>query len=161
MGSLLHYTIQYDHVGWPPEPPFNFNYVSVPALPRGQTIEYIFRAAIDQCPQKDVRGVLNDLYRFLVFSNYAKFDDNIREPPESLRELDEKYPYAHCLYEAEQFSSAYHQPGEANTTGAVLYLLMHSRNSNYVNHLLGVSSSQCFRTSTFPKNDRTWQRRNK
>ncbi len=114
-----------------------FEYVPAPPLPAGTTNEAIFRRAIQECNDSERKMVLIDLYRFLVFSNYARFDDNVREREPSLQHLDVVYPYAHKLAEASGFNATWHQSRATNTSGAVLYLLIHSRNPPNVTEILG------------------------
>jgi len=116
---------------------FNFVYVPVPPLPRGNSREGVFRRAIATCEDVTLRPILNDLYRWLVFSNYAGFTSptphSTRE--EVLQDMDRVYPYGGALREAEHLRVSYHPFGD--TQGAILSLLMHSQNPPDVNHRLG------------------------
>src|SRR5262249_746512 len=116
---------------------FGFDYIPVPRLPRGNSSEVVFRRAIAACEDATLRPILNDLYRWLVFSNYAGFTSptphSTRE--EVLQEMDRVYPYDGALREAEHFRVSYHPFGD--TQGAVLYLLMNSKNPQDINHRLG------------------------
>src|SRR5215831_2122437 len=116
---------------------FSFDYIPVPSLPRGNSREGVFRRAIATCEDDTLRPILNDLYRWLVFSNYAGFTSptphSTRE--EVLQDMDRVYPYGGALREAEHLRVAYHPLGD--TQGAILYLLMNSKNPQDVNHWLG------------------------
>lgn len=116
---------------------YTFDHVSVPPLSTGRTIEDVFRKSIGRSTTDLVKRVLTDLYRFLVFSNYAKFDDNHGERSESLKELNSQYSYAGKMVEAQSFGASNHQSQSTNTLGAVVYLLMNSKNSKETNQVLG------------------------
>jgi hypothetical protein len=121
---------------------FDFVYTPVPPLPSGDSGESIFRRAIAECQEHTRRLVLTDLYRWLVFSNFAKFGGSRSKGTRerTLQELDAVYPYGGVLMEATNAQASYHPFG--NTQGAVLYLLMQSlrqaQNREDVNYLLGV-----------------------
>jgi hypothetical protein len=116
---------------------FDFVYVPVPPLPRGNSREVVLRRAIAESQDETLRPILNDLYRWLVFSNFAGFTSNTTNGTrkDALQEMDAIYPYRRALREAEHFAASYHPWGD--TQGAVLYLLMHSQNPQDVNHRLG------------------------
>lgn len=134
-------TIKYDVGGRKDKRSYSFPYTPVPALPTGSSNEEIFRQAIRKWPEGAARLVLSDVYRYLVFSNFAQFNSNLNSRSNSLRQLDVPYPYAHRIAEASAFDSGYYQSHITNITGAVLYLLMQSRkglkNSDEVNRILG------------------------
>lgn len=94
MAETFRTTVKYEFIrgSTRAERTYTFDYVSVPPLSTGRTIEDVFRKSIGRSTTALVKQVLTDLYRFLVFSNYAKFDDNHRERSESLKELDSQYP---------------------------------------------------------------------
>jgi len=116
---------------------FNFAYLPVPPLPRGNSREGVFRRAIATCEDETLRPILIDLYRWLVFSNYAGFTSPTPHSTraEVLQDMDRVYPYGGALREAEHFRVSYHPFGD--TQGAILYLLMNSKNPQGVNHRLG------------------------
>jgi hypothetical protein len=116
---------------------FAFDYIPIPPLPRGTSREGVFRSAIAACHDDTLRAVLNDLYRWLVFSNFAGFTSAATKSTrgQTLQEMDVVYPHCGTLREAENFEASYHPFGD--TQGAVLYLLMHSQNVQDVNHRLG------------------------
>jgi hypothetical protein len=116
---------------------FAFDYIPIPPLPSGTTREVVFRSAIAACQDDRLRAVLNDLYRWLVFSNFAGFTSNTTHGTreQTLRAMDVVYPHCGTLREAENFEASYHPFGD--TQGAVLYLLMHSQNPKDVNLRLG------------------------
>jgi hypothetical protein len=116
---------------------FAFAYIPIPTLPSGTSREVVFRSAIAACQEDTLRAVLNDLYRWLVFSNFAGFTSHTTPGTRKqiLHTMDVVYPYGGALREAEDFAASYHPFGD--TQGAVLYLLMHSQNAQDVNHRLG------------------------
>jgi hypothetical protein len=140
MEMLQRATVQYYHIGANKEKQlrsFDFDYIPVPPLPSGNSGESIFRTAFSECRDETLRSILNDLYRWLVFSNFAKFGGNRKkgDRERTLLEMDAAYPYRGSLREAESFSASSHPFGD--TQGAVLYLLMHSQNPMAVNYILG------------------------
>jgi hypothetical protein len=118
---------------------FDFDYVPVPQLPSGHSGESIFRSAIDDWRDDRVSTMLKDLYRWLVFGNFATFGGRHKQGARerTLHEMNAAYPYGRALREAASFSAFYHPSGATNTQGAVLYLLLHSQNPEEDNHILG------------------------
>src|SRR5262249_10987420 len=92
---------------------FGFDYIPVPRLPRGRSREGVFRRAIATCEDVTLRPILNDLYRWLVFSNFAGFTTHTSHGTreETLQTMDEVYPYCGALREAENFEASYHPWG--------------------------------------------------
>lgn len=109
--------------------------LTVPPLPSDQTIEKVFRNGIERSTNIQVRAIINALYRFLVFSNYARFNGYQNLRPDSLRQLD--LQYANTLVEARRFIEGRHLSAQTNTLGATTFLLMHSKNSISANLVLG------------------------
>ena len=119
------------------EKSYSFEYVAVQKLPDGKNIEVVFRQAIRFAKDSTVKAVLIDLYRFLVFSNFARFNGYQELRPESLQDLDREYPFANAIIEGKTFTQSKHLSARTNTIGATLYLLMQSKNSPEVNLILG------------------------
>lgn len=111
--------------------------LTVPPLPSDQTIEKVFRNGIERSTNIQVRAIINALYRFLVFSNYARFNGYQNLRPDSLRQLDLQYSYANTLVEARRFIEGRNLSAQTNTLGATTFLLMHSKNSISANLVLG------------------------
>ena len=133
----------------------SFEYITIPKLPNASTNGEIFREAIAKCKDSQLEDVLTDLYRYLVFSNFAhphKSAHNNRDS--TFKELDQEYPYSSAIQRAENFAAGKHPSGKTDTLGAVLHLMLYSKNSETVNRLLGEVLVAMLNHRKFKKVDR-------
>ncbi len=99
--------------------PFEFEvseYYSQPSSKKPRNFD-ILQAAIERERDKhpDMAGVLNDLLRYLGFSNFARVKNEV---------LEEKFPYRGTIPESKSFGATKYLSDKTNPVGAALYLLI-------------------------------------
>lgn len=111
-------------------------YVEVPLLPTSGTLESMFRRAVSELPDGTLRRVLNDLFRYLVFSNHVRYGTP-GDRTATFVLLDSQHPFAGQIDEAENFTAGTRRSGSTDTCGAVIDLILRTQSSREVTLLIG------------------------
>ncbi len=106
---------------------FTFEASDYSGLPRGQSTHGIFVAAIRRDQDEPIAGVLNDLFRYLYYSNFA--GEGV--------DLDQEFPFRETIPEGRSFAAGAHLSQRTDTVGSALYLLIKTRATTEPKALLG------------------------
>lgn len=165
MATTLTKTISYwivSRSGHPTEATYECEYVPFANLPRAGSIDAAVRTAIAETSDVTKREVLNDLYRYLVFANYAKPGGPGKKGARRLvlAELDVDFAYRGRVSSGEAFASGPHPGGPVltNAVGATLCLVMASRDSIAVKRTLGGILVAMLAHPVFTRSENGWPR---